>query len=113
MSELRRGNLLWEASRMMLPEHKEEILNHRQELARKTRPEFDEQRLEELSQTLAGACRSQSRVCITLYDPFASPAVTGRIAKVDLPGGRVKLEEDGQSLWIPLADITDISSAEE
>ena len=113
MSELHRGNLLWESSRMMLPEHKEEILSHRKELTKKPRPEFDEQRLEELSQTLAGACRTRSRVCITLYDPFASPAVTGRIAKVDLPGGRVKVEEGGQSLWIPLADITDIRAAEE
>ncbi|MDQ0206524.1 YolD-like family protein [Alkalicoccobacillus murimartini] len=49
MSEyLKRGNLLWEGSRMMLPEHKQAIRAQNEQEKRVEAPLLDEQELEEL-----------------------------------------------------------------
>ncbi len=47
MSKKLQGNGLWESSRMMLPEHKETIIQHRYEFGRRSRPTIDEQELNE------------------------------------------------------------------
>lgn len=40
---LKRGNVLWESSRMFLPEHREQLLARRKEKERVEKPILDEQ----------------------------------------------------------------------
>lgn len=50
MSKITPGsNMLWEGSRMILPEHKKAMLALNREQHRKVRPVFDDQELEELN----------------------------------------------------------------
>jgi catalase (peroxidase I) len=49
------SNLLWESSRMILPEHKERILSHRDEVrrgGRRERPVMDEQEWERINEAI-------------------------------------------------------------
>ncbi len=109
MSEgLRRGNLLWEGSRMFLPEHKEQLLEHRRQLNRKERPELDEQRIEQLSQILRQAIHSGAETAITCYDPDHERVVCGKIGKVDAAGRRLQLRTEQSIIWIPLDDLLQI-----
>ncbi|GIP36749.1 hypothetical protein J31TS4_00290 [Paenibacillus sp. J31TS4] len=113
MSELKRGNLLWESSRMMLPEHKEQILKHRKELGRREAPELDEQRLELLARKLSSAAAWHSPVCVTLYDPYEPVRLTGTVEHIDAQALRVKLrhQDEDEFTWLPFKDILDIEEA--
>lgn len=65
-NELNRGNLLWESSRMFLPEHREQLLEQRRSKKGYQPPELDEQRLEEMNQMLEEALHND-RVVIVSY----------------------------------------------
>ena len=56
MSEhLKRGNLLWEGSRMFLPEHKEALLELKEKEKRQVKPELDDQAYHEMGMYLLTA----------------------------------------------------------
>jgi hypothetical protein len=101
------ANLLWESSRMMLPEHKEAIARHRRELQRKEKPVLDEQRLIELSHVLSEARQRRLDVRLVLYDPYAEQVLTGRIIKIDPVQRKMRLATAEGEVWISLDDILD------
>lgn len=64
---LHRDNLLWESSRMMLPEHKEQLLQHQASTRRVQKPDFDEQHLAYLSEQLQHAAQEHRQVRIQCH----------------------------------------------
>ncbi|MFD2612943.1 YolD-like family protein [Paenibacillus gansuensis] len=105
-------NLLWESSRMMLPEHKEQILQHRSRLEHKEKPVLDEHRLQELSQAITDAMMHGWAATVTLYDPVEPQSVTGRVLTIDPLGRKLILSWDGEKRSVPLSDIMDITMSE-
>lgn len=110
MSKKLQGNGLWESSRMMLPEHREQLLQHNHDHNhKKIKPVLDEQRLESLSQQMSEAIEQAKPVRITLFNPYeASEIVSGTIQKVDSLSKRIKLVNDEGYLWIKLDDVLHI-----
>ncbi|WNQ13683.1 YolD-like family protein [Paenibacillus aurantius] len=102
------GNGIWEASRMMLPEHREQIIRHRGDLPKKAKPALDEQRIQELSDLLAEAVNRGKAVQLTLYDPISPSILHGRIERVDPLLGRVRVTAGEEEWRVPLRDILDI-----
>lgn len=103
-------NLLWESSRMMLPEHKEAILQHRRKQTESVKPQLDEQRLDELSKIMTEAVQLQEDVCIVVYHPFQRQVLCGKVTRVDRLNCKIKLTGQGTSTWIALSDILDVRS---
>jgi hypothetical protein len=71
MSKKLNDNGLWESSRMMLPEHKEEILNHhdRQKWEQENkRPELDEQELERIGFQLQESIKRDQAAEVTYWN---------------------------------------------
>lgn len=101
-------NLLWESSRMMLPEHKEALIQHRKELERKERPLLSEQRIEELSQLISEAYFSNSAATIILFGEYKNRSIKGMITKIDVQLRRLKVEQENEAIWVPLEEIMDI-----
>lgn len=102
-------NLLWEGSRMMLPEHREQILEQQKQKKKKERPILDEHKLEELSQFISEAIENNQEVSITVFNPYKDMIIIGSIKKVDLYMKRVKvLDEAGDDMWIKLCDVINI-----
>ena len=102
-------NLLWESSRMMLPEHKERINGHRETLGRKERPVLDEQEMEELALKVGESLETGRPVTLKLYGEYGDRMVTGVVTKVDPQAGRIRLrtaQGDAQ------ADMRDVIGAE-
>jgi hypothetical protein len=62
---LRRGNLLWESSRMMLPEHREQFLRDQTARKKHVTPSLDEQLLQEFSGRLRQALMLGESVRLT------------------------------------------------
>lgn len=108
MSKKLTGNGLWESSRMMLPEHKEQLLAYRHDMKRKSKPLLDEQRVEELSQLVSEAVRNNREVIITVFNQYKDTVIIGRIQKIDLLLKRVKVLNTNDYTWIELRDLLNI-----
>ena len=94
---------------MMLPEHKSAIRTHRERLSERQRPELDEQRLEELSAALAEALESRAPAAVTTFGAYGDETKVGVVASIDPIRRYVKLTAEGETVWIPLADIVHVA----
>lgn len=109
MSKKLTGNGLWESSRMMLPEHKGQLLRFRQESKRKPKPLLDEQRIEYLSRQLSEAMAEERIVRLTLFDPFEIDVVIeGKINKVDAEFKRIKVVGIDHVTWVRCDEIIQV-----
>lgn len=108
---LKRGNLLWESSRMFLPEHKEQLLAHRRQQRAFVPPELDEDRIYQLNEQISEALASGRRVAVTSAGTWGPETMAGRITRLDPRRGRLQLETDDGSLWLPFGKLLQIDQA--
>lgn len=108
-----RGNGLWEASRMMLPEHKAAIRTHRVKLTERAKPELDAQRVEELASALGEALATGEETNVTTFGAFGDETAVGVVEKLDPIGRYVKLRGAEGTTWIPFGDIVHVAPARE
>jgi len=101
MAKKLESNGLWESSRMMLPEHKEQIHAWRRRRERRSRPELDEQEWERIDAALNWSLRTRKPVRIRLYDPYEERVIIGAVERVDRLLRRVRV--DGE--WFAIGDI--------
>lgn len=80
---LDRKNLLWEGSRMFLPEHRQALLEQRRKAEEFTPPELDESQLEYMNYLLQEAMEEEKPVVITYATQYAPEQFCGFIDKVD------------------------------
>lgn len=98
------SNLLWESSRMILPEHKERIRIRREEARRggkRERPVLDEQEWERIQEAVARSLHERVSVRLRMYDPYEDCIVEGVVERVDQVLKRIRV--DGE--WFDMADI--------
>ena len=100
MSKKLEGNGLWE-TRMMLPEHKESIIQKAQYQKRKKRIELDEQELDIINDALQQSLWHRIPVTIKMYHLYEDLLLVGVVERIDRPIGRFKV--DGE--WFILGDI--------
>jgi hypothetical protein len=98
-------NGLWESSRMMLPEHKERIIELNNRPERRAKPVLDPQRREEINERLSAACQTGEEIRLLLWEPEGDRTVNGAIVKLDLPAYRIFI--GGQ--WVKLASIVEVN----
>jgi len=106
------GNGLWESSRMILPEHKEALIKHREEtvMAKPKRPTRDEFELEELANKLMEAYNEKTELVLTVWGE--PEPIRGRIVKLDPDTKRVHVQRFGEVKKIPFLDIMKAESPE-
>jgi hypothetical protein len=91
---LQRGNLLWESSRMFLPEHKHALLERKEELKKVEKPELDEQELHAIGLIVLDSLKHELAVkVIYWHDGFFREQI-GIIDKVDLHLKKIKIKMD-------------------
>ena len=105
-------NLMWESSRMMLPEHKTLIQKKKQEQKQKKKPLLDEQELELFSNRLCAAYLNNQAVRLELFDTYQNRHLDGRIAKIDRLYSRLKLQTASEQQWILFEDIVGLAMAD-
>lgn len=108
MSKKLQGNGLFESTRMMLPEHKEAIIKHRQKYGRRNWPEIDEQEWEQIGSHLQQSMKERESITLELFDPFECKEEAGIVVDIDVSRRRVKLQQDGEWLWIRIEDIVEV-----
>lgn len=105
------GNGLLESSRMMLPEHKQRIIQDEREQQRIEKPVLDEQEWELIDIALYHSMEDHAPVTLTLYDPFKELLYKGIVMQVDRQLKRIKLRwSDEDWDWIDMSDIIKAST---
>lgn len=107
---LYRGNLLWESSRMMLPEHREQLLERRTKLDDTPMPELDEQQREQLDAAFA----THQPARLTVHDGRQRHTLIGVVRKLDLLRQSCTVElASGEVLRVTLEKIIDVECLED
>lgn len=94
--------------KMMLPEHKQALQDHRKQSTRRIRPTTAEDASESLQRALDEAITTQHMVTVTLWKDFADNKVSGYIIKTDPTNNRIKISSDSSKEWILISDIVSI-----
>jgi putative heme degradation protein len=83
------GNGLWESSRMMLPEHKDQILrrNRLEDTFQGKRPELDDGELERIIKNVQNSFQNRIPIEVRLYDPQEVLIVAGIVEKIEPVSG--------------------------
>lgn len=106
MNKLTPGsNMLWESSRMIMPQHKEAAQRQQREEARRKRVELDDQEKELVARFMDHAHRSRQPVKLRMYDPFEDVYVIGVVERLESLTARFRV--DGE--WFYLEDITELA----
>ncbi|MCE5168478.1 YolD-like family protein [Paenibacillus profundus] len=93
------GNVLWEGSRFIMPEHREAWMKQQHEQNRQPRPVLDEQEWEQIGHLLQRSMEDREPVELDLFDPFERREEIGVVVDIDMIGKRVKLLQDDVSRW--------------
>jgi len=110
---LKRGNLLWEGSRMFLPEHREQLLERRRSRREYHIPELDEEWLTGINRALSDSLAYGKAITIEYITKYETQLATGIVRQIDPYNGWVKLvcmsADDGeQAVQIALKRIVEI-----
>lgn len=101
-------NLMWESSRMMLPEHKAQIREHQKELQKRTKPMLDEQQIALFSQMISDAMNQNHSLKVQVFHPYHDHCLTGKIEDI-IPGRQLKLVSNERSEWVDFKEVMDIT----
>ncbi|MRX74277.1 YolD-like family protein [Bacillus lacus] len=106
-----RGNIKWTA--MMLPEHVK-LLREWQESDRyQSKPELDEQKLEEFNEVICLAMENNSYLLFTYYKSGEFRQVKGHVHFVDALSGTLRMiKETGERLNVQMQSIVDVQIIE-
>lgn len=111
MSKISYGsNMLWEGSRIILPEHKERINQWRKEQkGMPKKPVMSESELEELANRLKEAKETGAELYLTVW---GRGGVDGRIVRLDPESKMVYVEKHGQVTKVPFINIMSAENKE-
>ncbi|MEK4141828.1 YolD-like family protein [Paenibacillus sp. FSL M7-0547] len=104
------GNGLWEGSRMIMPEHKNRILDDSLKEEVRSKPDLDPQALAEISQVLAQSLEDCSPITITLFGEYEDRSIHGIVMRVDQHLRQIKFRYGDDWDWIKIEDIIGASS---
>lgn len=93
--------MLWESSRMMLPQHVEEIRRDLREQNRKNKPELYAQESELIERAIHASLTLKQPVNLRMFDEYEDVRVVGIVERIDGQCGRFKV--DGE--WFNVAEV--------
>lgn len=102
------SNLIWESSRMILPEHKARIREHDLAPTPKERPILSEDQLTNMNQLFNEAIETKAPVTLTYYKNKQHISVSGTNLRLLNPT-TLELETDKGYDVIPVHDMIDVS----
>lgn len=103
------GNGLWESSRMMLPEHKEAIIQQQHEEGRRVRPILDAQELELIESALVESFQEHRTVNVRLFNEYEDIEITGIVVLIHTFRREIKLSiAVGEWQWIKIDEIVSV-----
>lgn len=107
------ANVMWESSRMMLPEHRERSIIQNKQTNRLERPELTEEEQQELFGRLKASMSNTIEVTVTVFGEYEHTKYIGTVSGLDLRQQLVKLEWLGDWKLIDFKDIIGVEFSAE
>lgn len=98
-------NLLWESTRMILPEHREAILARKERLKRRSRPKLDHQLLERIQHIIDVSMKTKCEVRFEVFGEMESVWIEGYVVRTDPYQGRILIQTKDRDIWLKTSDI--------
>lgn len=100
--------MLWESSRMMLPEHKAILKEHEQKRTHINPKTYDEQLLEEMSNTIEQLYSTKTLATFTYYEDHTRYQLEGTVDDIDKTAKQVVVKEENTRYFINFLDFISI-----
>lgn len=101
------SNMMWESSRMMLPEHVSALLQQKEDSKKVSKPEIDEQALMEISIVVMDSLHNEADIQITVWKDGYFHDHVGVVSRVDYQMKYIRLEQVNDEFErIMINDIT-------
>lgn len=108
MSKKLEANGLWESSRMMLPQHKERIIEHRTQIHHQTKPFLHEDEWEIIGQNLLISLNYTLEARIVVFGEIENREVYGIVSSVSQFAKKIKVEFDSGYEWIDFDQLVSV-----
>lgn len=102
------SNLLWESSRMMLPEHKALLREHEASRTKKNRPNYDEQFLTQFVYQIEMAFAENRIVKLTYYEDEAYHECAGKITAINREKQQIQISTKTAKHHLFLTDLVSL-----
>lgn len=98
---IKRGNLMWEGSRMMLPEHIQALRHRKKEVIKDPKPQLDDHELTELGIVAMESLNYTLDVRIIYWNDGYDTEITGVIDHINHQFNKFKISGE----WIKIKDL--------
>lgn len=112
MSILHRGNLLWEGSRMFLPEHREQLLRQRKESNKFIPPELSPDHMIYINDLLQEAWVTHKPIQITFATQYSTDQFCGWINKIDPYSQMIHISNQHSKKTISFNKLIDVEPSD-
>ncbi|MEK4277623.1 YolD-like family protein [Paenibacillus sp. FSL R7-0026] len=112
MSKKLEANGLWELSRMMLPQHKERIIQHRTQIHYQVRPIIHEDEWEIIAQNIDMSLNYTLQSTIEVFNEAGNRYIHGIVTTVSTYGKKIKIEIDNGFEWVDLDQLVAVKLEE-
>ncbi|MBD3858750.1 YolD-like family protein [Bacillus sp. 28A-2] len=101
-------NIMWESSRMMLPEHREQLLAQKRKKKEYTPPQLSTDQLEEMNFLITQSITEDRAICMTYAASGIKKQFWGWVKAIHYETQRMKIVNDEDVLNLPLQQIVAI-----
>nr|MDH3177267.1 YolD-like family protein [Bacillus pumilus] len=101
-------NLMWESSRMMLPEHREQLLAQKRQKKKYTPPPLSTDQPEEMNFLITQSITEDQAICVTYAEAGRKEQFWGRVKAIHYETQRIKIVNDEDVLNLSLQQIVAI-----
>ncbi|OLP64494.1 hypothetical protein BACPU_24180 [Bacillus pumilus] len=103
-------NIMWESSRMMLPEHREQLLFQKRKKKEYTPLPLSADQLEEMNFLMTQSITEDQAICITYVSSGMKTQFWGWVKSIHYETQRMKMVNDEDVLDVSLQQIVSIES---
>lgn len=108
MSKKLQGNGLWESSRMMLPQHKERIIEHQKQYNKRIRPIFHEDELDTINQHITNSLHYKEAIKVKIFSEYDDHMVCGVVTDISQFKKKMRMEIEKGFEWIDFDEILSV-----
>lgn len=112
MSKKLQGNGIWEASRMMLPQHKERINEHRTALQKISKPVLHTDEIEIISQNISLSLANYELIKVKIFGDYENREMQGVVKSVSEISNKFKLEIEEGYEWVDFDEVLSVELIE-
>ncbi|WEG15848.1 YolD-like family protein [Alkalihalophilus pseudofirmus] len=108
---LQRGNLLWEGSRFLLPEHKEAILPLFKDNQPKEKPLIDDQAIHEMERVIGAGLKRHIELYFSYWENGTFKTIVGEPIRIDQLQKRLYIKDSfHETQLLDLTSLVDVRS---